>query len=68
MNHAYHHLEIPLKLKEISEKRIILTVENPNGKNSGIGLMEVNGNKVKSNFINPDDFSEKEINVRIVLK
>ena len=49
-------------------KRIILTVENPNGNNSGIGLIEINGNKVESNFINPDDFSEKEINVRIALK
>lgn len=49
-------------------KRIILTVENPNGKNSEIGLIEINGNKVESNFINPDDFSEKEINVRIILK
>lgn len=49
-------------------KRIILTVENPDGKNSGIGLIEVNGNIVESNFFNPDDFSEKEINVRIVLK
>jgi len=48
-------------------KRIILSVENPNGKNSGINLIEVNGNKVESNFINPEDFSEKEINVRIVL-
>lgn len=49
-------------------KRIILTVENPDGKNSGIGLIEVNGNKVESNFIIPNDFSEKEINVKIVLK
>lgn len=49
-------------------KRIILIVENPNGKNSEIGLIEINGNKVESNFINPDDFSEKEINVRIILK
>ncbi|MCL6493149.1 MAG: glycosyl transferase family 36 [Ignavibacterium sp.] len=49
-------------------KRIILSVENPERKNSGIGLIEVNGNRVESNFINPDDFSEKEINVRIVLK
>jgi cellobiose phosphorylase len=49
-------------------KRIILIVENPERKNSGIGLIEVNGNRVESNFINPDDFSEKEINVRIVLK
>jgi cellobiose phosphorylase len=49
-------------------KRIILSVENPERKNSGIGLIEINGNRVESNFINPDDFTEKEINVRIVLK
>ena len=30
-------------------------------------LIEVNGNKVDSNFINPEDFSENEINIRIVL-
>ncbi len=48
-------------------KRIILKVENPKGKYSGIKIIEVNGKPVESNFINPNDFSEKEINVRIVL-
>jgi cellobiose phosphorylase len=48
-------------------KKINIKVENPKGKYSGIKLIEVNGNKVESNFINPEDFSEKEINVRIVL-
>lgn len=65
---------IPSKWKSFSAERnfrgktIKLKVENPNGKYSGIDLIEVNGNKVESNFINPEDFSENEINVRIVLK
>jgi cellobiose phosphorylase len=64
---------IPSKWKSFSAqrhfrgKRIILKVENSSGKYSGIKLVEVNGNKVESNFINHEDFSEKEINVRIVL-
>ena len=64
---------IPSKWKSFSAHRnfrgrtIKLKVENPRGKYSGIKLIEVNGNKVESNFINPEDFSEKEINVRIVL-
>jgi cellobiose phosphorylase len=64
---------IPSKWKSFSAernfrgKRINLKVENPKEKYSGINLIEVNGNKVDSNFINPEDFSEKEINVRIVL-
>ncbi len=49
-------------------KRIILDVENPNGKYSGFGLIEVNGIPTESNFINPDEYSNKEIKVRIVLK
>lgn len=48
-------------------KRIILTVENPDGKNSGIKSIEINGNSVNTNFINPDDFSEKEIKIKIKL-
>lgn len=65
---------IPSKWKSFSAernfrgKRIKLKVENPKGKYSGINLIEVNGASVESNFVNPDDFSEKEINVRIVLK
>jgi cellobiose phosphorylase len=64
---------IPSKWKSFSAyrnfrgKRINLKVENPKGKYSGINLIEVNGTKVDSNFINPEDFSEKEINLRIVL-
>ncbi len=64
---------IPSKWKSFSAernfrgKKIKLEVQNPNGKNSGLKSIEVNGIKVESNFINPDDFSEKEINVKIVL-
>jgi cellobiose phosphorylase len=64
---------IPSKWKSFSAernfrgKRIKLNVENPKGKYSGIKLIEVNGKQVESNFINPDDFSEKEIIIRIVL-
>jgi cellobiose phosphorylase len=64
---------IPSKWKSFSAERnlrgktIKLKVENPKGKNSGIKLVEVNGNNAKSNFINPDDFSEKEIKVKIIL-
>ena len=64
---------IPSKWKSFSAERnfrgktIKLKVQNPKGKYSGLKSIEVNGIKVESNFINPDDFSEKEINVKIVL-
>ncbi|MBK7631149.1 MAG: glycosyl transferase family 36 [Ignavibacteriales bacterium] len=64
---------IPSKWKSFSAERnfrgktIKLKVENPTGKYSGIKMIEVNRNRVESNFINPEDFSEKEINVRMIL-
>ena len=64
---------VPSKWKSFSAernfrgKRIKLKVENPEGKNSGIKSIEVNGNKVQSHFINPSDFSESEIIIKVVL-
>jgi cellobiose phosphorylase len=48
-------------------KRFILSVENPKGKNSGIKSISINGKEVQSNFINPDDYPEKEIKIKVVL-
>jgi len=64
---------IPSKWKSFSAernfrgKRIKLKVENPKGKNSGIKSIEINGKKVESNFINPDDYSEKVISIKLIL-
>ena len=64
---------IPSKWKSFSAernfrgKRIKLKVENPKRKNSGIRSIEINGDKVDTNLINPNDYSEKEITVKVIL-
>ena len=64
---------IPSKWKSFSAvrnfrgKTFKLKVENPNGKNSGIRSIEINGNKVDSNIINPNEITGQEINIKVVL-
>lgn len=53
--------------RNFREKKIKLKVENPSGKNSGIKQIEINGKIAGSNFINPDDYSGRSIEVKIVL-
>ena len=64
---------IPSKWKSFSAERnfrgktIKLKVENLKEKNSGIRSIEINGDKVDTNLINPNDYSEKEITVKVIL-
>jgi cellobiose phosphorylase len=48
-------------------KRIKLKVENPGKVNSGVKEVVINGVKADNSFINPELFTENEINIRIVL-
>lgn len=48
-------------------KTITLDVENPNNVSNGIKEIFVNGIKTDSNFINPDNFNDKNINIKVVL-
>lgn len=44
-------------------KRIILKVNNPEGKNSGVRSMTINGEKTDTTFINAGDFKADVLNV-----
>ncbi len=48
-------------------KTISLNVENPNHINNGIKEIFVNGIKTDSNFINPDNFTDDIINIKVIL-
>lgn len=48
-------------------KTINLTVKNPNKKNSGITSISINGEVVKSNFIDVSIFTGEFINVEVIL-
>ncbi|AFY73092.1 cellobiose phosphorylase [Synechococcus sp. PCC 7502] len=48
-------------------KTIHLTVKNPNGKNSGIRSMLVNGIRVEGNFLNITQFTETILNVEVLI-
>lgn len=60
---------IPAKWKEFKAERkfrgktIKLTVKNPDGKNSGIKKMLINGADCECNFINPADFEADTLDV-----
>ena len=64
---------IPSKWKEFKAERkfrgktIKLTIKNPDGKNSGITKMIVNGNETESSFINPADFKTDVIEITAFL-
>lgn len=64
---------IPSGWKEYSatryfrNKEIKLHVSNPDGKNSGIKTVKVNGKEISGNFIDPDKYTGKTISVKIVL-
>ena len=53
--------------RKFRNKTIILNVENPNKVNNTINQIYVNGVEVKNTFINPDDFSEDLINIKVIL-
>lgn len=53
--------------RKFRNKTIILNVENPNKVNNTIKHIYVNGVEVKNTFINPDDFSEDLINIKVIL-
>ncbi len=48
-------------------KTINLVVKNPDGKNSGVKSMVVNGTQVEGNFLNISQFSENTLDVKVMI-
>ncbi len=48
-------------------KQIKLRVENPNSKNSGVKSIEVNGEKLRTNFFDPAYYADEEIKIKVIL-
>lgn len=48
-------------------KTLKLQVLNPDGKNSGVSSMQVNGKPVEGNFINVEDYREKTLKISVTL-